>query len=349
MRALKGAAILARAQGEYEAAEEYSTAMLALAGEINDRAATADARYWVGFNASALGDGERADRLIQESLTLWRRVGNPWGITWPLGLQVGDALSRGDYTEAIALGQERLRLAREADDPWLIAIVEVQLGVLAYEQDQHDVAIQWLQAAPQGLEQLDDSGSDWASVLYRSGQGARARGERSEALHCLGESLLLHQRLGQMWGAVQCLEDVAGVLSDLKQFEAAVRLAGSAVALRRRLGFRRSGRGVTRQELDMKAARTALGAARLEAVWALGELLIIDAAIDDALAMVSSSSETGASTSSTREGDRDTLTTRELEVATLVASGHSNREIADRLVIALSTAERHGANILGKN
>src|SRR5260370_39997519 len=42
------------------------------------------------------------------------------------------------------------------------------------------------------------------------------------------------------------------------------------------------------------------------------------------------------------------LTSREHEVASLVASGRSNREIAQALVIAVSTAERHVANILGK-
>jgi non-specific serine/threonine protein kinase len=40
--------------------------------------------------------------------------------------------------------------------------------------------------------------------------------------------------------------------------------------------------------------------------------------------------------------------TGEFEVAALIAGGKSNREIAHRLVIALSTAERHVANILRK-
>jgi non-specific serine/threonine protein kinase len=45
---------------------------------------------------------------------------------------------------------------------------------------------------------------------------------------------------------------------------------------------------------------------------------------------------------------RTSLTRRELEVASLIARGRSNREIAEELVIAVSTAERHVANILGK-
>ncbi len=42
------------------------------------------------------------------------------------------------------------------------------------------------------------------------------------------------------------------------------------------------------------------------------------------------------------------LTTREREIATLIAQGKSNREIADELVISEKTAERHIANILSK-
>ena len=42
------------------------------------------------------------------------------------------------------------------------------------------------------------------------------------------------------------------------------------------------------------------------------------------------------------------LTRREAEVAMRIASGLSNRQIAEDLVIAPSTAERHVANILNK-
>jgi len=42
------------------------------------------------------------------------------------------------------------------------------------------------------------------------------------------------------------------------------------------------------------------------------------------------------------------LTPRERDVARLVARGYSNRQIADDLVVAPSTAERHVANILSK-
>jgi DNA-binding NarL/FixJ family response regulator len=44
----------------------------------------------------------------------------------------------------------------------------------------------------------------------------------------------------------------------------------------------------------------------------------------------------------------DTLTAREREIATLVADGLSNRDIAERLVISEGTVEVHVKHILGK-
>ena len=49
----------------------------------------------------------------------------------------------------------------------------------------------------------------------------------------------------------------------------------------------------------------------------------------------------------TRE-PRAQLTTREREVASLVAAGLSNKEIAEKLVISERTAEGHVEHILGK-
>jgi non-specific serine/threonine protein kinase len=44
----------------------------------------------------------------------------------------------------------------------------------------------------------------------------------------------------------------------------------------------------------------------------------------------------------------DTLTVREREIATLVADGLSNRDIAEKLVISEGTVEVHVKHILGK-
>jgi DNA-binding NarL/FixJ family response regulator len=52
--------------------------------------------------------------------------------------------------------------------------------------------------------------------------------------------------------------------------------------------------------------------------------------------------------SPTRPGNPDGLTARELEVLRLLAAGHTNREIADVLVLSLRTIERHINNLYAK-
>ncbi len=65
-------------------------------------------------------------------------------------------------------------------------------------------------------------------------------------------------------------------------------------------------------------------------------MLTVDQALDEALA------------DAPRSPRSDPLTAREREVAALVVSGHTNRQIAAAFVIAEPTAERHVANILNK-
>lgn len=55
----------------------------------------------------------------------------------------------------------------------------------------------------------------------------------------------------------------------------------------------------------------------------------------------------GVSKAPTLKGDRDSkLTTRELEVLQLIADGHSNKAIADRLQLSVNTVAVHRANIM---
>src|SRR5207248_11607245 len=84
---------------------------------------------------------------------------------------------------------------------------------------------------------------------------------------------------------------------------------------------------------DLATMRGRLEREKLAAMTADGRTLTVDQALDEALADAPSS---------------DPLTAREREVAALVATGHTNRQIAAALVIAEPTAERHVANILNK-
>jgi LuxR family maltose regulon positive regulatory protein len=50
----------------------------------------------------------------------------------------------------------------------------------------------------------------------------------------------------------------------------------------------------------------------------------------------------------TVEGLLDPLTERELEILQLLADGHTNQEIAERLILVLGTVKAHNHNIFSK-
>ena len=70
--------------------------------------------------------------------------------------------------------------------------------------------------------------------------------------------------------------------------------------------------------------------------------------IDPALANLVISSYVGRQPAKQKTGRLDTVTPRELEVLTLLAYGHTNAEIAEKLCISERTVETHRTNIMTK-
>jgi non-specific serine/threonine protein kinase len=156
----------------------------------------------------------------------------------------------------------------------------------------------------------------------------------------------MFQKLGALGGIAECLEGLAAVAADVGECELAAQLFGSAAALRESVGHRLAPGGVRERERELDALRAALSPKRFEAAWQIGRELSVSEAISAALTTDSRQPNTPVAAPNPREAAP--LTPRELEVANLIACGRSNREIAEELVIAVSTVERHVTNILGK-
>jgi DNA-binding NarL/FixJ family response regulator len=121
--------------------------------------------------------------------------------------------------------------------------------------------------------------------------------------------------------------------------ERSAMLMGGTDGLWRALGARL----LTKKRVPYEAAaRDAVGGPRFDAAYARGATMTIDEtlafALGDSAGPPMKSEETGLRA----------LTTREREVAQLVAQGLSNKEIAAKLVVSLRTAEGHVEKILAK-
>ena len=96
----------------------------------------------------------------------------------------------------------------------------------------------------------------------------------------------------------------------------------------------------------MDSARSALGEDRFAGEWAAGQALTPEAA--DKVALTFLASIQGAPGAVAERSTGHALTRREREVLRLVAAGHSNRQIGERLSISERTVEHHVLHLLTK-
>jgi ATP/maltotriose-dependent transcriptional regulator MalT len=175
----------------------------------------------------------------------------------------------------------------------------------------------------------------WIEVALANEAGARRVAARATRAFAHAEGAAIE---GDLDPAISFLEESAEL------FRQSLLAFGETLARRRRIELllRRNGPG------DREAAQAEFAAIlpywrAAKATWYLGQLerWATDLGLDFPVEAPE------ARTPRTRE-PRAQLTTREREVASLVAAGLSNKEIAERLVISERTAEGHVEHILGK-
>jgi non-specific serine/threonine protein kinase len=127
----------------------------------------------------------------------------------------------------------------------------------------------------------------------------------------------------------------------------AFRLAGAAAILRETYAIPAAPSERVQLERWLSRARTRIGARAADAAWRAGCRLRAEEAIAEALAIeIDLSQPNVVSVNQPRLSDG--LTTREREIAMLIAGGLATRQIADRLVIAEGTVRVHVERILSK-
>jgi DNA-binding CsgD family transcriptional regulator len=161
----------------------------------------------------------------------------------------------------------------------------------------------------------------------------------------------LKDPLGLAWG-FEALAWVAGAPTRARSRERArrsARLLGAAEAARNRINhslvrYERDGHDRTRASVTARLGQRAFSAA-----WAEGRAMSADQAVEYALSPdPMPGSPEAAGTGRLSASLPNPLTSREREVAELVARGLTNRQIAAELVVSTQTVESHVKNILSK-
>jgi predicted ATPase/DNA-binding CsgD family transcriptional regulator len=345
--ALYAAGVLAATQNDQAASRALHEEGLALRRMLGDWAGLVTALQGIGTACSLQGDYAAARRYLEESVAIARKLGNPPRLAAALH-DLGNAVyEEADVQLARTYVEESVDLLRQADEPWQLGSAIICLAIFAQDEGLVDEAHARASEALALYGQAGDRRSV-ALALAHLGGIALAHGDETVARQRLGESIAIQQELGDAAGITFVLERFAGLAAAQGNQAAALRLAGAAAALREEAGVPLWPSGRVRLDRTLEPARRALGEAAAAAAWQAGSALARPEAIAEALTITDLALASGAGANQSVGAARTVLTSREQQVAALIARGYTNRQIAAELVITEGTAASHVVHILNK-
>lgn len=146
---------LARAQGDYTAAERLYQDCLTLRRRLDDTHGIAGALHNLGIIAYERGQYGQAAALLTEALAGIRRTGDSYGIAFHLATLGDISRARGDPA-ARECYQESLTLFRQIGHRWGIALVLASLGDAEREQGRYGLATAYYQESLALNQQVGD-------------------------------------------------------------------------------------------------------------------------------------------------------------------------------------------------
>jgi predicted ATPase/DNA-binding CsgD family transcriptional regulator len=312
------------------------------------------------FLATLSGDRSAAPPLLAEGTSLARQLNDPDTSSFAAYCAGLLCLSANDLPRAIAHFEDAQAAlpATAVHDRQRAVVLAGLSGAAGLAGDEESVV-----ACQKELAALTEAGGEsirrWYSAycLWALGLVAWRRGDLDRAGELVQQGLRLGGELNDQIGTAHRVEALAWIAASAAQHERAAALLGAAASRWRSMGM-------TVDSIAPLAgyhracqcqARHALGEERFQAAYQRG----LQLPAEETFASVwqppphnpadkpSSGASAAPAPTAARPGIAP-LTAREVQVARLVAQGHSNREIAARLVISQRTAEGHVEHILTK-
>ena len=326
-------------------------AVLPLAADRDDAAAMNDdataggldgVLIAAGILAWATGEAGRAQDLLHQALGRSQGRGDMRRATIACAFLGHVARESGEWDASADWHRRAEAGFRAGSNTQGVAWARHDLGLLARDHGDLDSAAELLRASLRDFRELD---YPWAVAWSAWGLGTTlsAQGRLDEAGPLLAEALRIYTEVNDPRGVAQCLEALAYVASEQAHYEAAARLAGAAAALRERVAARPPDTEQARNSAVERLLARALGPQGADRLIHAGRTMPAQQATDLAMAVAS-----GAAPADPDRPQHVSLTRRERQVAALVASGRTNRQIGRMLGISEKTAEVHLHHVMSK-
>jgi predicted ATPase/DNA-binding NarL/FixJ family response regulator len=339
---------------DQEQAFRRSEETVALARSVGDRLGEGHAIMNLANYARRYGQYERPVRLFEEALVIFRETDDLHSLCAILGNFGKTCVWMGDNERAELLIRESLAIARSLGTSWGEAEVLCRLGELTFRQGDLNRAIAHLEESLALSEQFGAlRGRFWS--LLTLGQVRLVQGDAGRAARCFAECLVACHDAGNWIHLTRSLEGLAAAatLSSTHLTDARARHASQLLAAAARQRERSAGTivPVERPAHDRALAtiRASLSEDAFTEAWdeglamPLGQIVEIGVVLARQIEAELATSE--AESTLAVPAHLEPLTPREREVAILVGRGHTNRQIAEQMVVSERTVEVYARNI----
>jgi len=236
----------------------------------------------LGIMKSMVGDYERAESLVNQSLEVRRTCDDKHGIVdslFSLGILAHDRMN---YTPALSYYDAAIALARTISDAHLLADLLFTKGSVLYDQGDREGGVALYK---ESLRVCSDVVGTWdmADYHYVFGDVAYDKGEYNEAAEEYRQSLRLYVEAGDTGNCSWSLEGLAAVASALGQHERAARLFGMAEYLQQESGVLRPDDEKKQYEARVERAKAAADIASWDKAWQQGRDMSMDEGVKYAL------------------------------------------------------------------
>ena len=328
-------------QSDWDYLKSYADEALRLRREIGDRAGIGWSLAPAALHEGRIGHFAEAERLWRERIALGQEVGNLALVASGYAhISHRVYFFQGDFAQARAAADEAIKLGSKIGASSAIGWALPTLGLLACMDERYAEGTKLCQQAAT-VRVFADIGklAAWGVAIASCGLGdyEAARANLSLAFKYL-------TNVQGTVGEVVSLPIAAIICAHQSQPVRAVELLALAFTHPvRASGWMEKWPLLDRLQADLELT---LGSEAYSAAWERGKHLNLDSVIVELKAQLFT--EGTSASEQTNRALPDPLSPRELEVLTLIADGLTNREIAARLFVGVSTVKKHIQHIYAK-
>ncbi len=223
--------------GEYQKAIEFHQQSLAIFREIGDRGGEAKSYNNLGIVYRSLGEYQKAIEFCQQSLAIKREIGDRGGEAFSYN-NLGTVYQYlGEYQKAIEFYQQSLAIKREIGDREGEASSYNNLGNVYYSLGEYQKAIEFYQQSLAITREIGDRRCE-AYSYGNLGNVYQYLGEYQKAIEFYQQSLAITREIGDRGGEKASYYNLGNVYYSLGEYQKAIEFYQQSLAITREIGDR---------------------------------------------------------------------------------------------------------------